>query len=69
MNAMAPEDRNEPSSPVCYMGEGDPAYAGYLSDREIVVELRRLMGRVADQDVHAKLLEIVRALEARCPKD
>lgn len=69
MKAMAPEDDDESASPVCYLGEGDPAYAGYLSDREIAAELRRLMGRVADGGVHAKLMEIVRALEDRCLKD
>ena len=53
----------DPASPVCYLGEGDPAYAGYLTGREIAGELRRIMARIQDDRVHGKLMEIVRELE------
>jgi hypothetical protein len=66
---MAPDEKTDPASPVCYLGEGDPGYAGYLSDTEVAAELRRLMGRVSDDRLHAKLLQLARELEARCLKD
>jgi len=68
---MAPDtkDKGDPASPVCYMSESDPAYAGYLGRAEIASELRRLMARIEDDRLHAKLMKIVRELEAPCPKD
>ena len=66
---MAPDEKADPASPVCYMGDGDLSYAGYLSDTAVAAELRRLMGRVSDDHLHAKLLQLARELEERCRKD
>ena len=57
------DTKADPASPVCYLDQGDAAYKGYLTSKEIVAELRRLMARIEDDRVHAKLMEIVRELE------
>jgi hypothetical protein len=66
---MTPEDESTPTSLVCFLPQADAAHAGYLSRAEIALELRRLMARIKEDGLHARLKVIVEELEKACPKD
>jgi hypothetical protein len=52
------EKPNSPSSTVCSLEEAPDAWRGYLSPVEIAAELDRLLPRIRDDALHAKLKAI-----------
>ena len=58
-NAAPNETTAEPASPVCYAGEMDAAYGGFLTDAELVALLAELRetARVGDRAAIAAKLE------------
>lgn len=65
----------EPSSPVCYGGDGDPAYMGHLSNEELVSFLNRMLeaeragARVALRTVQDAQTPQIRALARAIQRD
>ncbi|WP_374300310.1 hypothetical protein [Ferrovibrio sp.] len=52
-------DKPRPSaSPACSLDEAPDAYRGYLTPAEIAAELDRLLPRIRDDRLHAKLKAI-----------
>jgi len=49
---------NPPSSTVCSLDEAPDAWRGYLSPAEIAAELDKLLPRIRDDALHAKLKTI-----------
>jgi hypothetical protein len=49
---------NPPSSTVCSLDEAPEAWRGYLSPAELATELDRLLPRIRDDALHAKLKAI-----------
>lgn len=47
-----------PSSTVCSLDEAPEAWRGYLSPAEIAAELDKLLPRIRDDALHAKLKAI-----------
>lgn len=47
-----------PSSTVCSLDEAPEAWRGYLSPAELAVELDKLLPRIRDDALHAKLKSI-----------
>lgn len=52
------EKPNPPSSTVCRLDEAPDAWRGYLSPAEIAAELDKLLPRIRDDALHAKLQTI-----------
>lgn len=57
------EKPNPPSSTVCSLEEAPDAWRGYLSPSEIAAELDKLLPRIRDDALHAKLKAIRDGLE------
>ncbi|PJI42030.1 hypothetical protein [Ferrovibrio sp.] len=57
------EKPNPSSSTVCSLGEAPDAWRGYLSPAEIVAELDKLLPRIRDDALHAKLKAIRDSLD------
>lgn len=55
---------NAPSSTVCSLDEAPDAWRGYLSPAEIAAELDKLLPRIRDDALHAKLKAIRDSLPA-----
>lgn len=55
---------NPPSSTVCSLEEAPDAWRGYLSPAEIAAELDKLLPRIRDDVLHAKLKAIRDGLTA-----
>jgi hypothetical protein len=49
------EKPNPPSSTVCSLDEASDAWRGYLSPAELAAELDKLLSRIRDDALHAKL--------------
>lgn len=58
------EKPNPPSSTVCSLDEAPEVWRGYLSRPEIVAELDRLLPRIKDDALHARLKAIRDDLDA-----
>ena len=52
------EKPNPPNSTVCSLDEAPDAWRGYLSPAELAAELDRLLPRIRDNALHAKLKAI-----------
>ncbi|HUC62915.1 MAG TPA: hypothetical protein VMF53_13260 [Alphaproteobacteria bacterium] len=61
-NAAANETAAEPASPVCYAGEMDAAYGGFLTDAELVALLAELRETARVGDRAAIAAKLARAL-------
>jgi len=57
------EKPNPSSSTVCSLDEAPDAWRGYLSPAEIVAELDKLLPRIRDDALHAKLKAIRDSLD------
>lgn len=55
---MRMEKPNPPNSTVCSLDEAPDAWRGYLSPAELAAELDKLLPRIRDDAVHAKLKAI-----------
>lgn len=55
---------NPPSSTVCSLDEAPDVWRGYLSPAEIAAELDKLLPRIRDDALHAKLKAIRDGLTA-----
>ena len=49
---------NPPNSTVCNLDEAPDAWRGYLSPAELAAELDKLLPRIRDDALHAKLKAI-----------
>jgi hypothetical protein len=58
-----------PASSVCSLEEAPDAWRGYLSPAEIAAELDRLLPRIRDDALHARLKAIRDSLPAPGTKD
>jgi hypothetical protein len=54
---------NPPSSTVCSLDEAPDAWRGYLSPAEIVAELDKLLPRIRDDALHARLKAVRDSLD------
>jgi len=61
-NAAANEMAAEPASPVCYAGEMDAAYGGFLTDAELAALLAELRETARAGDRVAIAVKLERAL-------
>ncbi len=52
------EKPNPPSSTTCNLDEAPDAWRGYLSPAELAAELDKLLPRIRDEALHAKLKSI-----------
>jgi hypothetical protein len=52
------DDEKPTASSVCSLDEAPDAWRGYLAPAEIVAELDRLLPRIRDNALHAKLKAI-----------
>ncbi len=52
------EKPNPPSSTTCNLDEAPDAWRGYLSPAELAAELDKLLPRIRDDALHAKLKSI-----------
>lgn len=55
---MGMDKPNPPSSTVCSLDEAPDAWRGYLTPAELAAELDRLLPRIRDDALHARLKAI-----------